>query len=151
MLETIAEYNDFGASQYCLINESNEQKYLYHFQGTAFSIYEINDYGVDDEPEAVIDPITCSPNPFLNSTTISIKFNHPTSLRSAVAGELSLIKIYNVKGQLIKSLTSFPNPSLGMIEAVWDGKDKSGKEVKSGVYLFKLDNNDRIGKIVKLR
>jgi len=41
MIEPIADYSDYGFSQYCIINESNENKYLYHFQGTGFSIYEI--------------------------------------------------------------------------------------------------------------
>ena len=47
--------------------------------------------------------------------------------------------------------SSFPNPCLGMTNVVWDGKDKSGNEVKSGVYFYKIDNDDKhIGKVVKL-
>ena len=90
---------------------------------------------------------TSSPNPFTNSTTLS--FSLTTNEH-----ELSQINIYNIKGQLVRTLpiSSFPNPSLGMQELVWDGKDESGKEVSSGVYLFKLDNSDEpIGKTVKLR
>lgn len=145
LVEPAINYSDYGLSQYCVLHENNGQKYLYHFQNTAFSIYEIDDYGVDDEPELVNDPIICIPNPFSSSTTIL--YNSTTNLH-----ELSLIKIYNVKGQLIKSLTSFPNPSLGMIEAVWDGRDESGKEVKSGVYFYKIGDDDGlVGKVVKLR
>jgi len=143
MLDPIAEYNDFGASQYCLINENNGNKYLYHFQGTAFSIYEINDYGVDEEPEAVNAPIICNPNPFSTSTTISFK-------EKLNSHELSQIKIYNVKGQLVRNI-GLRIADCGF-SVVWDGKDESGKEVKNGVYLYKIDNDDEhIGKIVKLQ
>ncbi|MBC8525995.1 MAG: T9SS type A sorting domain-containing protein, partial [Candidatus Cloacimonetes bacterium] len=75
----------------------------------------------------------------------------------------SQIKIYNIKGQLVKEINSFPDPSLsgrngmktglGMIEAVWDGRDESGKEVNSGIYLYKINfgNNHIAKKIVKIR
>ena len=85
------------------------------------------------------------PNPFSTSTTISFSgtFNK---------NGISQIKIYNVKGQLVKEINSFPNPSLGMIEAFWDGRDESGKEVSAGVYLYKINNNDEhVGKVVKLQ
>ena len=64
--------------------------------------------------------------------------------------ELSQIKIYNVKGQLVRNL-GFRISDFGF-SVVWDGKDESGKEVKNGVYLYKINNNDEhIGKVVKLR
>ena len=86
--------------------------------------------------------IACNyPNPFSTSTTIS--FYKTTRLRSATpwqanSHELSQIKIYNVKGQLTKTITSFPNPSLGTLKAVWDGTDSSGNKVPGGVYLYKI-------------
>ena len=145
MLEPIAEYNDFGASQYCLIHENNNQKYLYHFQSTAFSIYEINDYGIDDEPEANEQLLTSYPNPFSTSTTISFELKSNSH-------NPSQIKIYNIKGQLVRELLPVaPSPSLP-VSVTWDGIDESGKEVKSGVYLYKMGDEDGfIGKVVKLR
>jgi len=83
------------------------------------------------------------PNPFSTSTTISFK----GKLNSH---ELSQIKIYNVKGQLVRNL-GFRISDCGF-SAVWDGRDESGKEVKNGVYLYKINNNDEhIGKVVKLK
>ena len=131
----------------------DDKNYLFVTEPSIIGLYEYNyNVGIDDEPEAN-DQLLCShPNPFSSSNTISIKFNHPTSLRSVVAGELSKIKIYNIKGQLIKTIISFPNPSLGTHEAVWNGKDESGKEVCAGVYLYKMDDEDGfVGKVVKLR
>jgi len=82
---------------------------------------------------------------FSNSTTIS--FSETTRLRSATPWqanlhELKRIKIYNVKGQLTKTITSFPNPSLGTLKAVWDGTDNSGNIVPGGVYLYKIIGNE---------
>ncbi len=145
MLEPIAEYNDFGSSKYCLLHENNGQKYLYHFQSTAFSIYEIEDYAIDDEPEANEHYLTSYPNPFTTSTTISFtgKFN---------SHEFSQIKIYNVKGQLVRELLPVSLSPCLPVSVTWDGKDESGKEVGTGVYLFKLNSNDEhIGKVVKFK
>ncbi len=105
-------------------------------------------------------PITLSlsahPNPFSTSTTIS--YTGKQNLHNP-----SKIKIYNIKGQLVKVINSFPNPSLsgrngmktglGMIEAVWDGRDEKGNEVQSGVYFCTLQNGEKqaVTKLVLLR
>ena len=83
------------------------------------------------------------PNPFRGSTTIS--FNSTTN-----SHELSQIKIYNVKGQLVKEINSFPNPSLGMIEAVWDGEDMDGNSVTSGVYFYQIQTKNYSSEIKKM-
>jgi len=100
-----------------------------------------------DDPHAQNFCVLCTPNPFRYSTVIN--FNKTTEIM-----ENTEIKIYNIKGQLVRTLpiSSFPNPSLGMHKLVWDGKDESGNDVKSGVYFYKLSSNvEFIGKVVKLR
>ena len=86
-----------------------------------------------------------TPNPFSNSTTITYTLPHNI--------HESEIEIYNIKGQLIKTLYSFPNPSFGMHEVVWDGKDERGKQVGTGIYFCKLttENTDLIKKLVLIR
>ncbi len=81
--------------------------------------------------------ISAFPNPFSRSTTV--KFNKTTELTGNTE-----ITIYNIKGQLIKILTSFPNPSLGMVEVTWDGVDQSGNAVASGIYLCTITCENRI-------
>ena len=103
-------------------------------------------------------PITLSlsayPNPFSNSTTIS--YNATTRLRCATPWqanlhELSQIKIYNIKGQLVRDF-GFRIVDIGF-SVVWDGRDVQGKEVKSGVYFCKFQNGEKqlIKKLVLLR
>ncbi len=70
------------------------------------------------------------PNPFTDSTIINFFTTEST--------ENTEVEIYNIKGQLIKKLTSFPNHCLGTLQAVWDGKDENGKKASGGVYLYKM-------------
>ncbi|MDO9577071.1 MAG: C25 family cysteine peptidase [Candidatus Cloacimonadales bacterium] len=71
------------------------------------------------------------PNPFNPSTTISFTINTDSS-------ENTELVIYNLKGQKVKTFTSFPNRGLGTREVVWNGTDENAKPVGSGVYFFKL-------------
>ncbi len=67
------------------------------------------------------------PNPF-NATT-QISFALPKD------GNVSL-KIYNVAGQLVKTYDSFM--TAGYRTITWDGTNKSGDDVASGVYFYNL-------------
>jgi len=88
--------------------------------------------------------VYAQPNPFRNSTSIHLFTTELT--------ENTEISIYNVKGQHIKTLPSFPNPCSGMHQVVWNGKDEQGNNLGAGVYFYKTDGNDEyIGKIVKLK
>ena len=80
------------------------------------------------------------PNPF--STTTTISFNITTRLHSATpwqaeSTENTEIKIYNVKGQLVREL--LPVAPSHLVSVTWDGRDEQGREVKPGIYLCKLD------------
>lgn len=71
------------------------------------------------------------PNPFNPETTISFDL--------ASAGEVSL-DIFNIKGQLVKRLAQDQKLPAGSHSFVWDGKDDSGKNLSSGIYLYRLQN-----------
>ena len=94
------------------------------------------------------------PNPFNPSTTIwfelrveskELRVPHPTQTNDNFLNprmqEISTmhasLKIYNIRGQLVKTLFEGGLPA-GKYEMVWDGKDESGAEVASGVYLYRL-------------
>ncbi len=68
------------------------------------------------------------PNPFNPSTTLSFVLTSPEIVR---------IDIYNVKGQLVKSLVK-GSYNTGNHSIVWDGKDNKGYSSCSGVYLYKM-------------
>jgi hypothetical protein len=76
------------------------------------------------------------PNPF-NPTT-KIKYTVGTSqARSAVVS----LRIYNVLGQLVRTLVDEPKHP-GSYEVRWDGRDEDGNEVASGIYFYKLQAGD---------
>ncbi len=72
------------------------------------------------------------PNPFNPSTTI--KFDMP------VKGHVSL-KIYNVAGQLVRTLTNEVWEA-GNHSKSWNGTNDLGSSVASGVYFYKLNAGD---------
>ncbi|MDP8202585.1 MAG: FlgD immunoglobulin-like domain containing protein [Candidatus Tenebribacter burtonii] len=89
----------------------------------------------DSEDDIIsIDPFQLSnhPNPFNPETTIS--FSIPTD------SAINLI-VYNIKGQLIKSLVNEIKP-IGEHTVIWDGRDDNGKPVSSGIYFYKLKTNN---------
>jgi hypothetical protein len=83
------------------------------------------------------------PNPFNPSTTISF---------TAKASGMAKLNIYNLKGQLVKSLVDEALKS-GDHKLVWDGKDSEGNLVGSGIYFYHLEmgNFKRINKMLMMK
>ncbi|MDA0744994.1 MAG: right-handed parallel beta-helix repeat-containing protein [bacterium] len=69
------------------------------------------------------------PNPFNPDTAIPYQLPE--------AGEVSLI-VYNTLGQQVKVLMN-ERQEAGYYRAVWDGKDRLGRQVASGIYLVRLE------------
>lgn len=76
-------------------------------------------------------PAMCNyPNPFNPSTTISLNI---------IEEDNYTLKIYNSKGQLVKTLIdSYLNK--GVKNVSWNGIDSKNEKVSSGIYLYKLEN-----------
>lgn len=72
-------------------------------------------------------------------------FNPTTGIQFTVASEQSpvpiTLKIYNVRGQLVRTLVDEPKMS-GTYEVMWNGRGNQGEEVASGVYLYELKIGD---------
>ena len=81
------------------------------------------------QPPAV--NLSCYPNPFNPETTIS--FSLPSS------GKVRL-DVYNLRGQLVRSLID-TRLEAGTHSVIWNGKDDSGRDSATGVYLFKLNTD----------
>ncbi|MGC9362341.1 MAG: M14 family zinc carboxypeptidase, partial [Candidatus Syntrophosphaera sp.] len=72
------------------------------------------------------------PNPFNPETTIRYSLSSPTNIE---------ITIYNVRGQQVRKLVDGSMPS-GDHKVVWNGRDDSGNEVGSGIYLYRMEDSD---------
>jgi hypothetical protein len=68
------------------------------------------------------------PNPFNPSTTIEY---------GLASSELVSIELYNVRGQLVRTLVN-EHKAPGWYSVDWDGRDQRGNAVASGVYLSKM-------------
>jgi len=84
-------------------------------------------------PEGMIS-ISNFPNPFNPYTTISL--NMPNAAKAN-------INIYNIRGQLVKTLVNDVVES-GITQYNWKGLDNSDKPVTSGIYFYKLVTDGQV-------
>jgi len=70
------------------------------------------------------------PNPFNNQTVIRYSLPSINSL-------LVELRIYNLLGEEVRMLIN-EKKQMGTYEIVWDGRDKNGKDVTSGIYYAEL-------------
>ena len=99
-------------------------------------------------------------------TTLFDNFPNPFSIDNADRGLCTMItfniaesqtettlKIYNIKGQLVRSLID-EQLQAGDQSIFWDGKDSNGRVLSSGIYFCRLsvgNNQDIIGKCLLLK
>lgn len=74
------------------------------------------------------------PNPFNPRTTIRYDLPEPGLVR---------LSIFDVAGRHVRTLVDESRPP-GSHEAVWDGRDASGREAGSGTYLARLECGGRV-------
>jgi hypothetical protein len=80
------------------------------------------------------------PNPFNPSTTISYTVGN-AFMRSESAentGEAVRISVYNIKGQLVKTLVN-EYKEAGQHKVVWNGESEQGIKASSGVYFYRME------------
>ncbi len=75
------------------------------------------------------------PNPFNSSTWI----NYSLPERSNVS-----LKIYNVKGELVRTLQNGQQPA-GKYSVEWNGLNNAGNPVSPGIYFYRLQAEDFSG------
>ncbi len=78
--------------------------------------------------------ITNFPNPFNPETTLFFSLPNEQEIE---------LTIYNLKGQKVRELAKGQFPS-GNNSVVWNGKDDNGKQVGSGLYLYKFKTHNKI-------
>ena len=94
---------------------------------------------VASRPDETLSPLTYElfqnyPNPFNPETTIQYSL--------AVSGRV-IIHIYNILGQRVRTLVDDVLEA-GVHRAQWDGKDDGGRNIASGVYLYRVRSGDFI-------
>ncbi len=69
------------------------------------------------------------PNPFNPSTTIKYELGKVETVN---------LSIYDVSGQLVRTLVNNARQSAGSFSVIWDGKSDIGSVMPSGVYFYRL-------------
>ncbi|MFA6911404.1 MAG: FlgD immunoglobulin-like domain containing protein, partial [Candidatus Cloacimonadaceae bacterium] len=122
--------------------DTSTNGFSYTNLGSGWNVYEDGEIMIraivqvgSSNPEGVSPVLTLSasnyPNPFNPETTIS--FTVPQNGQTSV-------KIFNLKGQEVRSLLNKEMPA-GSSTIVWNGTDDSGKNVASGLYFVRVQNN----------
>ncbi len=93
-------------------------------------------------PTIVDEPEHNSPEDFSLHQNFPNPFNPDTKIRYAIAGKrkdpmLTTLKIYNILGQLVRTLVDEPQKP-GTYEVIWDGRDQKGNDIVSGIYFYQL-------------
>lgn len=113
-----------------------------------FLHYQEGPISVSEETETVPQTTMLTgnyPNPFNPKTTISFTLSRKV--------EFLELKIYNLRGQLVRTLvSSAPHPE-GDYRIIWDGSNDQGKQVSSGVFFYRLitPDYDRARKMLLLK
>ncbi len=86
-----------------------------------------------------------SPNKFTLFQNHPNPFNLSTIIRYEVSKSCKVkLKIYNILGQLVKTLVN-EEKLPGEYKVIWNGKNKNGRYVPSGVYIYRLEAGRYIG------
>ncbi len=75
----------------------------------------------------------CRPNPFNPATTIRYGLPEPSSVHLAV---------FDVRGRLVRRLKTGEFEAAGFHRVFWHGRDDRGREMSSGVYVYRLRVGD---------
>ncbi len=87
----------------------------------------------DDNVQQVITALKGNfPNPFNPTTNIAYSLKETAKVK---------IEIYNLKGQLVKTLVNDTLPK-GEHRTTWNGQDQHGNSVSSGIYFYKMQVGD---------
>lgn len=88
---------------------------------------------------SIVEEVGGTPSSFVLSQNYPNPFNPSTNIRfSLPQTEKVRLEIYDIQGNLIKSLVDYELYQPGNYEVTWDGSDNRGSRVASGIYFAKM-------------
>ncbi len=125
-----------------------------YYQSDSLQAFPLQTLFFKRNPSAIVTDInTALPARFALYPNYPNPFNPATEIRYAIPQKSQVVLvIYNSLGQQVRMLVNErQNP--GVYTSRWDGTDDRGKMVPSGVYLYRLQAEDRLltGKMLLLR
>ncbi|MFQ5674439.1 MAG: FlgD immunoglobulin-like domain containing protein, partial [bacterium] len=90
------------------------------------------------QPTSVEEPSAAQPTTFTLRQNYPNPFNPTTTIEFTVAAQSRVqIKIFNLRGQLIRTLAD-QEYAAGRYTRQWDGKDEQARNVASGIYVYEM-------------
>lgn len=123
------------------VDTSRIIRLIVYYQGTAI---------VSPPLENKIRQIEALPNPFTNK--IHIRWQTAYNRLQVADGGLQM-KIYDAAGKLVKDLSASLSVSGQEQSVSWDGRDEHGREVASGIFIYRFDiwPDAKTGQIMKFK
>ena len=79
------------------------------------------------------------PTDFQLSQNFPNPFNPVTSIRYGLPRDENVtLRVFNILGEEVATLLNDEPRSAGFHVAIWDGRDQQGRQVASGVYVYRL-------------
>ena len=111
--------------------QNDETKEVFHVNKLPFTEFQPGLVNLDEDEIPNTDHrLLIFPNPCKTTETMNIFFSLTNTIQSAE------LKIYNIKGQLVKKITQ--EPASRNVSFIWNGKDHFNKQVSSGIYLMQI-------------
>jgi hypothetical protein len=104
------------------------------------SLAEVRLARSDDPAPSMSIEISSFPNPFANSATVNLKVGQSFSAAGIQTGCVSArATVFDAKGRAVKDLGVKSHNFGPYLQFRWDGTDRSGRHVPSGVYFLRVD------------
>ncbi|MBD3180489.1 MAG: T9SS type A sorting domain-containing protein [Candidatus Latescibacteria bacterium] len=97
------------------------------------------------------------PNPFVDNVNITLQITRTEQLMAGrkreVIGGSSSVRIYDVRGELVRTVSETDFLPPGSYNLQWDGTDRRGQKVAPGVYYctLKIGNRSRTRRVILLK
>lgn len=106
-------------------------------------------YAIGGTPKVDIEEVICFPVPWVPESGKAVTGNFVDGITFANLPYLCEISIYTIFGELVRRIDVVSNTG----EYKWDGKNESGHDLASGVYLWVLKTSSQVkkGKLIIVR
>jgi hypothetical protein len=136
-----------GSGDYTFVDNDVQAGRTYYYKLVTTDIYGTErEYG----PVAAMVPL---PEKFELSQNYPNPFNPETKIRYEIANrEKVTLTIYNMVGQRVARLVDdIKEPGYYFVD--WDGKDETGRDVATGIYIYRLVSGSQVltRRMVKLK
>jgi len=106
----------------------------------SYSVYSLGTYS---PPPGVSQNLSTLPKRLSVAQNYPNPFNPSTIIQYSIPVQSHVtVQVFNIKGQLVRSLVNENKPS-GSYNIQWDGNSDSGGKVSSGVYFYSVKSGDQ--------